>query len=59
LLSIASDKDFDVFYCNQVGDLTESVLSSVNCIKNAVPSFFSLYNNSIRLLSQDICTPLF
>jgi hypothetical protein len=59
LLSIASDKDFDVFYCNQVGDLTEEVLSSMSCIKNAVPSFFSLYNNSIRLLSQDICTPLF
>ena len=59
LLSIASDRDFDVFYCNQVGDLTEQVLQSVHCIKNVVPTYFSLYNNSIKLSDKDIYTPLF
>ena len=59
LLSVASDKDFDVFYCNQVGDLTEDVLQSCSCIKNVTPSYFSLYNNSLKLNEKDIFTPLF
>ena len=59
LLSVASEKDYDVFYCNQVGDLSEELLQSVNCIKNVVPTYFSLYNNSIKLDEKDIYTPLF
>ena len=59
LLSIAEEKDYDLLYGNQVGDLTEEVYKSVNAIKNKSVSYFSLYNNSAKVKSEDIFTPLF
>lgn len=59
LLSIAEEKDYDLLYGNQVGDLTEEVYKSVHAIKNKAVSYFSLYNNSAKLQSEDIFAPLF
>ncbi len=59
LLSIAEEKDYDLLYGNQIGDLTPEVYQSVNAIKNKDVSYFSLYNNSIKLKCEDIFTPLF
>ena len=58
LISIAAEREFDVLYLYEVGDLTEDVLNSVNAIKNKNPSYFSLYNNGLNLTSKDIYVPL-
>ena len=58
LLSIAHEKDYDALYGNQVGDLTQEVYESANCIPNSKKSYFSLYNNSMKLTEKDIYVPL-
>lgn len=59
LISVAAERGFDVLYNYEVGDLTEEILNQNHCIKNNRPSYFSLYNNSIRLVPQDLFVPIF
>jgi hypothetical protein len=59
LLSISEEKDYDLLYGNQIGDLTEVVYKSVNAVLNDKKSYFSLYNNNMHITSSDIYVPLF
>lgn len=59
LLSIAKERDYDTLYLHCIGDITSEILESVNAIQTKEKSYFSLYNNSMTLTSQDIYVPLF
>jgi len=58
LISTASERNFDVLYLYSVGDLTQEILESVHAIKTN-NSWFSLYNNSMKLTPLDLYVPLF
>lgn len=59
LFSTAADRNFDAVYMYSVGDLNEKVLSNVNAIKTSDDSWFSLYNNGMKLKSSDLYVPIF
>jgi len=59
LLSVAEQKDYDLLYGNQIGDLTSSLYKSVNAIQNEKKSYFSLYNNNMDLTAYDLYVPIF
>jgi len=60
LLSVAEEKGYDTFYCNRVGDLTETLLTDALCISNSKKNYFSFYNaNFNNLCPEDLYMPLF
>lgn len=59
LLSIGEQKDYDLLYGNQIGDLTEQVYTSVNSVQNSKKTYFSLYNNNMDVNSEDLYVPIF
>jgi len=58
LLSIAEERENDVLYCYSVGDLDSNTLENVNSIQNKEKSWFSLYNNGMKLSEQDLYVPI-
>ena len=58
-LYIAEQKDYDVFYCHSIGDLSDTVLKTVSCIQADRSCYFSLYNSDIQLSPSDLYIPLF
>lgn len=60
LLSVAEDKGYDTFYCNRVGDLTETLLKDTLCVVNSKKNYFSFYNaNFNNLKPEELYIPLF
>ena len=59
LLSIAEERENDVLYAYSVGDLDEETLKNVNANETPQKTWFSLYNNSMKLTSEDLYVPLF
>lgn len=58
LLSVAEERENDVLYCYSVGDLDSDTLKSVNAIQNIKKTWFSLYNNAMKLTEKDLYVPL-
>lgn len=58
ICSIAKDLDYDVVYFHQHGNISDNNLDNINAIKTTTKLFFSLYNNNIKLSSEDINVPL-
>lgn len=56
--SIAYDKNYDVVYFHEHGNVTSDCLSRINSIKTTTKLWFSLYNNRIKLDVSDIHIPL-
>ena len=59
LLSVAKERDYDTLYSHCVGDITSDLLKSVNAIQTKEKTYFSLYNNSMKLSPEDLYVPLF
>ena len=59
LISVAAERENDVLYCHSVGDLDVETLESVSAHPTGKDSWFSLYNNSIDLKSEDVYVPFF
>lgn len=59
LLSVAQERDYDTLYAHCVGDITSDLLKSVNALPTKDKSYFSMYNNSMELSSEDLYIPLF
>ena len=59
LLSVAEERGHDVLYTYSVGDLDEKTLESVNAVETPKKTWFSLYNNSMKLTPKDLYIPLF
>lgn len=58
LINTAHEREFDVLYLYQTGDLNRECLESVNAIETNKKSWFSLYNNVMNLQPEDISVPL-
>ena len=55
---IANERQYDVLYTHCVGDITRKILEENNAIETPRKSYFSLYNNSMDLTSEEIYVPL-
>lgn len=59
LLAISKEKNYDLFYFYEIGDLTEECYNDNLSQKVNEEKYFSLYNNAISLEPKDISVPLF
>jgi hypothetical protein len=59
LIYMASQQCYDVLYCYQLGDLNRDCLTENSCISTTNPSWFTLYNNYMKLQPEEISVPLF